>query len=84
VNGAISDPSMRDTAPNGVYVDEDSGVQHFEDIRVDNTAGDSYRLHDSPPQSLANVSWQPGYDDRLLDHAHIGVREDFPAAYLSK
>jgi hypothetical protein len=63
VSNASPDPSMKDLAPNGVFTDNDSGMQSFEDIHVVSTPGRPYRTNDALAQKLDNVSWQSDFDE---------------------
>ena len=80
IAGASADPSMTDLVPNGVFTDNDSPDQTFEDIRVTGTAGASYRANQAGPQHLINVSWESGFDASRLDGT-IGLEQDFPEVY---
>ena len=73
-------PSMIDAAPNGVFLDNDSQAQELIDIEVRNSQGAAFRLNDSGGHTLANVSWQAGFDPARMDYDTIGVRADFPFA----
>jgi hypothetical protein len=81
IAGAIADPSMRDIAPNGVFLDFDTPDQIFEDIVVTDVAGEPYRALERVPQTFTNVSWLPGFDASRIDTGAIGVTADFPATY---
>ncbi len=84
IDRATADPSMRDLAPNGVFTDNDTGRQLFENIEVVDVVGEPYRTNEPAAQSFDNVSWLPAFDARKLDRSEIGLRDDFPAEYLSE
>ena len=78
VSHARADPSMRDYAPNGVYMDNDSYGQTFKNVELSDTAGSAFHNNDSGSHSQTNVSWASGFDKSAMDYANIGVRSTFP------
>lgn len=78
VNNIYAHPSMKDIAPNGVFMDNGSYGQTFKNAIVTNTQGSPFRNNDSGNHSFVNVSWMPGFNGSLIDYSNIGVKRDFP------
>ena len=70
--------SMTDYVPNGIFMDNDSQGQIFQNVEVRNSQGESFRLNGPNVPVLTNVSWQAGFDSAQVDYAAIGVQADFP------
>jgi hypothetical protein len=84
IGGITPDPSMQDLLPNGLFTDNDSGMQRFEDIRIVETPGDPYRSNDARGHQFENVSWQGDFDHARFESTDIGLRPDFPTIYLDE
>jgi hypothetical protein len=78
IEGAIADPSMHDLPPTGVYTDNDSPMQSFDDIGVTGAQGGPYRTNDTT-QTFTNVSWLPPFDASAVQFPVL--EDDFPAEY---
>ncbi len=71
-------PSMKDIAPNGIFMDNCSYGQVFKNVRVTNAQGHLFRNNESGNHSFTNVNWNPGFQESLMDYKNIGVKSDFP------
>ncbi|MCK4998083.1 MAG: right-handed parallel beta-helix repeat-containing protein, partial [Anaerohalosphaera sp.] len=70
-------PSMPDIAPNGVFMDNDAHGQSFTNIHVTRTQGGQFRTNDSGSHVFTNVSWQGGFDEKLMEPDNIGINSSF-------
>lgn len=76
-------PSVKDTPPNGIFLDwpKMSMEQVFRHIRIVRSQGKDVRTHGPDNEAsmrTENVSWKPGFDEKRMDDAHIGLTPEFP------
>ncbi|MDI1248411.1 MAG: right-handed parallel beta-helix repeat-containing protein [Lacunisphaera sp.] len=83
VSDIRADPSMNDLAPDGIFLDHPQSCQNqdLRNIRIVGVAGKPFRTNRNPVQTLVNVSWEPGFDDRAMEYEQIGLASDFPSQY---
>jgi len=79
-------PSMRDIAPDGIFLDwpKMSMDQVFRNVHIIRCQGQQIRSNrpdNAESAQTVNVSWQPGFDTALMDYENIGLTASFPAAY---
>ena len=86
VRGARAHPSMKDWAPNGIFVDHPYSCQKqvFMDIDIAGTQGDPFRDNRNPVQTFINASWRPGFDRTRMETDRIGLTPEFPKEYGGK
>jgi len=87
IDGCRAVPSMKDYAPDGIFLDWPSAAmyQRFSNIKTTEIqSGNGLRSNGVQNDQSAlkdNVSWQSGFDDSRMDYATIGLTSDFPAEY---
>jgi len=79
-------PSVKDTPPNGVFLDwpKMSMDQVFRNVQIMRSQGAPLRSHGPDNGASArteNVSWKPDFREDRMDYANIGLTADFPAEY---
>lgn len=79
-------PSVKDIAPNGIFLDwpKMATEQVFRHVQITRTQGAQFRSHgpdNGDSATTENVSWKPGFRSELMDYARIGLTAEFPAAY---
>jgi hypothetical protein len=83
VTGAHADPSMHDTGPNGIFTDNQSWTQVFENVEVSDTQGAQFRINDSGGHTYTNTSFlsdgssNPAFNPALMS-PDIGLTAAFP------
>jgi hypothetical protein len=78
VDNTHAHPSMKDAAPNGVFMDNCSYGQTFKNVRVTSAQGAIFRNNESGNHNFSNVNWAPGFSESLMEYANIGIKSDFP------
>jgi hypothetical protein len=78
VDNTYAHPSMKDAAPNGVFMDNCSYGQTFKNVRVTSAQGLLFRNNESGNHNFNNVNWAFGFNESLMDYRNIGVKSDFP------
>lgn len=87
IDDVRADPSMKDHAPDGIFLDWPDAAMHqrFSNMKVTGMqSGKAVRSNRPGNQRSAiwqNVSWLPGFDESKLNLDAIGLKADFPAAY---
>ena len=61
----------------GIHMDDQSGGQILTNISIDNVEGVVFFTRDIDVHTLINVSWNPDFDESLVDYGHIGLSSDF-------
>ena len=79
-------PSMKDIPPNGIFLDwpKMSTDQIFKNIHIVRSQGKDVRSNgpdNEASMQTENVSWKPGFDEKRMDYAHIGLTPEFPVEY---
>jgi hypothetical protein len=79
-------PSMKDYAPNGIFVDwpKMSMDQIFRNIHIVRSQGATVRSNgpdNEASMQTENVSWKPGFSEERMDYANIGLTSEFPASF---
>lgn len=83
VDGANAHPSMQDVYPNGIFTDNQSWYQVFQNVRVLNTQGNQFRINDSGGHTYTNTSFQsdgtpnPSFNPAAMSSS-IGLTASFP------
>ncbi len=78
--------SMKDIAPDGIFLDwpKMSVEQVFRNVQIVRSQGLQLRSHgpDNGDSAVTeNVSWKPGFEEKGMDYASIGLTADFPAEF---
>ncbi|WP_202805746.1 right-handed parallel beta-helix repeat-containing protein [Actinopolymorpha alba] len=71
------DPSVPSPATHGVHMDFGGCGFHFSNISVTNVQGNKFKGSRSC-NTLANNSWDPGFDPSKMEYDKIGVTPSFP------
>ena len=86
VAGCQAIPSMKDIAPDGIFLDWPKMSMHqiFRNMHILRCQGRQIRSH--RPENAAsaqteNVSWKAGFRTDLMDYENIGLTHEFPAEY---
>ncbi len=79
-------PSMKDIGPDGIFLDwpKMSMDQIFRNVHIIRSQGRQIRSNGPDNAASAqtdNVSWKPGFNEALMDYEHIGLTDEFPAAF---
>ncbi|QDH23078.1 right-handed parallel beta-helix repeat-containing protein [Saccharibacillus brassicae] len=81
IDNTYAHPSMTDYAPYGVYMDDKSNAQYFENVEVTNVQNSQRRNNSATGHTEINTSWNNGFDKSKMDYANIGLKSDFPIEY---
>ena len=79
-------PSMKDLGPGGIFLDWPRMTMHqiFRSVHILRSQGQQM-LSNGPDNAasaqMANVSWEPGFREELMDYETIGLTAEFPAEY---
>jgi hypothetical protein len=78
--------SVKDIAPDGIFLDwpKMATEQVFRNVQIVRAQGLQLRSHgvDNGDSAVTeNVSWKPGFTEKGMDYACIGLTADFPAAF---
>jgi len=76
-------PSMDDVPPDGIFFDHPHSCENqiVRNVKVTDVQGLAFRTNHNPQQTLDNVSWMPGFSEKAMEYAKIGLTADFPSAY---
>ena len=83
VDNTYAHPSMTDYAPYGVYMDDKSNAQYFENVEVTNVQNLQRWNNSATVHTEFNTSWNTGFDKSKMDYANIGLKSDFSTEYAA-
>ena len=86
VADSASIPSMKDRAPDGIFLDWPKMAmdQIFTNVHIVRSQDKQIVSHGPDNRDSAqttNVSWKPGFRTKLMDYENIGLTDQFPAEY---